>query len=83
LSEMAQKVLPTFSPKGSRHQTFLTRTCEVCDKTTTTDREWEHHLASRRHAKALYGKSKRERGEARRRERSVEQRDLVDTPVKD
>jgi tRNA dimethylallyltransferase len=84
LSEMAHKVLPTFSLKGSRHQTFLARTCKVCDKTTTTDREWERHLASRRHAKALYGKSKRERGEARRQEqRSVEQRDLVDNLVKD
>jgi tRNA dimethylallyltransferase len=84
LSEMAHKVLPTFSPKGSRHQTFLARTCKVCDKTTTTDNEWERHLASRRHAKALYGKSKRERGEARRQEqRSAEKRDLVDNLIKD
>jgi tRNA dimethylallyltransferase len=84
LSEMAHKVLPTFSLKGSRHQTFLARTCKVCDKTTTTDREWERHLASRRHAKALYGKSKRERGEARRQEqRSAEKQDLVDNLLKD
>jgi tRNA dimethylallyltransferase len=84
LSEMAHKVLPTFSLKGSRHQTFLARTCKVCDKTTTTDSEWERHLASRRHAKALYGKSKRERGEARRQEqRSAEKRDLVDNLIKD
>ena len=84
LSEMARKVLPTFSLKGSRHQTFLARTCKVCDKTTTTDREWERHLASRRHAKALYGKSKRERGEARRQEqRSAEKQDLVDNLLKD
>jgi tRNA dimethylallyltransferase len=83
LSEMAHKVLPTFSLKGSRHQTFLARTCDVCDKTATTDREWERHLASRRHAKALYGKSKRERGEARRQEQpSVEQRDLADNLIK-
>lgn len=84
LSEMAHKVLPAFSLKGSRHQTFLARTCEVCDKTATTDSEWERHLASRRHAKALYGKSKRERGEARRQEqRSAEKRDLVDNLIKD
>jgi tRNA dimethylallyltransferase len=84
LSDIARKVLPTFSLKGSRHQTFLARTCKVCDKTTTTDREWERHLASRRHAKALYGKSKRERGEARRQEqRSAEKQDLVDNLIKD
>lgn len=84
LSDMARKVLPTFSLKGSRHQSFLARTCKVCDKTTTTDREWERHLASRRHAKALYGKSKRERGEARRQEqRSAEKQDLVDNLLKD
>jgi tRNA dimethylallyltransferase len=75
LSELAGKVLPKFSFKGSRHQTFLARTCDVCNKTMTTDLAWERHLTSRRHSKAVYGKSKRDRGDARRQEmlRSAEQ----------
>jgi tRNA dimethylallyltransferase len=83
LSDMAEKVLPNFSLKGSRHQTFLARTCEVCNKTMTTDLDWERHLASRRHSKALYGKSKRDQGDARCQEvqRPVGQGFLVDHAV--
>ena len=85
LSEMAEKVLPTISLNDSRHQTFLARTCEVCNKTAATDLEWQRHLASRRHSKALYGKSKRDQEEARRQEvqRSAEQRELIDHLVED
>jgi tRNA dimethylallyltransferase len=85
LSELAERVLPKFSLEGSRQQTFLARTCEVCNKTMTTDLAWERHLASRRHSKALHSKSKRDRGHARRQEvlRSAEQRDLIDHLVEE
>jgi tRNA dimethylallyltransferase len=81
LSELAAKVLPKLSLKESRHQTFMARTCEVCHKTMTTDLAWECHLASRRHSKALYSKSKREQAAARPQEvrRSTGIGDLVDT----
>ena len=79
LSKVAEKVLPTTSLDGNRHQTFLARTCEVCNKTTATDLDWQRHLASRKHSKALYGKAKRDRGEARRQQvqRSAEEGKLV------
>lgn len=64
LSELAEKVLSKLALKETSHQTFLARTCDVCNKTMTTDLAWERHLASRRHSKALYGKSKRERDDA-------------------
>lgn len=64
LSEMAQNVLPNFSLDSNRHQTFLARTCEVCNKTMTTDLEWERHIASRRHRKALSGRARRQQAEA-------------------
>ena len=85
LSELAEKVLPTVSLDGSRHQTFLARTCEVCNKTTATDLEWQRHLASRRHSKALYGKAKRERGEVRLQEvqGAAEQPESIDDLKKD
>ena len=81
LSKLAQTSLLRTSPNGSRHQTFLSRTCEVCNKTMITDLEWELHLKSNRHKKALYGKTKRERGEARRKELGIEDRALADLEV--
>ena len=85
LSEVAATVLRTTSVDGNRHQTFLARTCEVCNKTTATDLDWQRHLASRKHSKALYGKAKRERGEARRQQiqSCAEERELVDDGGRD
>ena len=78
LSELAQTSLLKTSPNGSRHQIFLSRTCEVCNKTMVTDLEWKLHLTSNRHKKVLYGKTKRERGEARRKELGIQDRPATD-----
>jgi tRNA dimethylallyltransferase len=79
LSGFAEKILPKFPLKESRHQTFMARTCEVCHKTMTTDLAWESHLTSRRHHKALDGKLKREKAAAGPQDgrRSTETEDLA------
>lgn len=41
------------------------RVCGFCNVSTTTQREWDIHVSSRRHAKCIKGREKRARDEAR------------------
>ncbi|KAK5193019.1 tRNA dimethylallyltransferase, mitochondrial [Exophiala xenobiotica] len=58
LSELAAKMLSADEqPPGTNR---VARTCDTCDKTLMTDKEWHGHLASRGHKKAVAAQRKRE-----------------------
>ena len=61
LSTLAEECLPELGDDLNQRQAFSARTCEVCNKVMMTEGEWQRHLASNRHKKALFGTSKRER----------------------
>jgi tRNA dimethylallyltransferase len=66
LSEAAKEFLV---PKGEdlshTRELWFRRTCESCDVTAVTAKDWEKHVCSKRHRKMLAGISKRQGFESR------------------
>ena len=60
LSPLAYDVLPKAGEE--RRQTIELRKCDLCDKILMTEGEWEGHLTSRRHKKAMVASGMRGRG---------------------
>jgi tRNA dimethylallyltransferase len=62
LSEVAKEML---SPKrddiSQRRDLWLRRTCDVCGVTSVTLADWENHMKSRGHQKAIASNARRER----------------------
>ncbi|KEF61114.1 uncharacterized protein A1O9_02679 [Exophiala aquamarina CBS 119918] len=57
LSPFAKQILETLHGDKNGSQR-LARTCEVCQKTLMTDKEWQGHLSSRGHKKVLASQRK-------------------------
>lgn len=61
LSDVAKEML---SPKrddiSQRRDLWLRRTCDICGVTSVTAADWEKHIKSRRHHKAMTSKVKKE-----------------------
>jgi tRNA dimethylallyltransferase len=74
LSEAAAELL---RPKGAdlsrRRDLWVRRTCEVCGVVAVTGNEWEMHVKSRGHRRAMKGREKREMRRERGRKESVEE----------
>ncbi|KAK1825886.1 IPP transferase-domain-containing protein [Podospora conica] len=49
VSETAREVLTSTVERSNRQQTPCNKTCELCDKTFVTEREWQEHINSNRH----------------------------------
>ncbi|KIX09101.1 tRNA dimethylallyltransferase [Rhinocladiella mackenziei CBS 650.93] len=59
LSDLAARVLSEIGERGIETDRQA-RTCETCDKTLMTEKEWQVHLSSRGHKKAVAARRKRE-----------------------
>jgi len=59
LSELAAKMLSA-ADEQNLGSDRVARTCNTCDKTLMTEKEWNGHLASRGHKKAVAAQRKRE-----------------------
>ena len=63
LSEVAKEMLiPKRDDISQRRDLWLRRTCDVCGVTSVTAAEWEKHIKSRGHYKAMASNAKREQG---------------------
>jgi tRNA dimethylallyltransferase len=58
LSAFAQTILSATDTSRKYQEYIQARICEVCDKTLMTEKEWQGHLTSRGHRKALQGQHK-------------------------
>ncbi|KAK0751941.1 IPP transferase-domain-containing protein [Schizothecium vesticola] len=57
VSETAREVLTSTVERSSHQETPCNKTCDLCDKTFVTEKEWQKHLKSNRHQKsARYAK---------------------------
>lgn len=59
MSELAKQNFDKILAQGDQLSYRVARYCEVCDKTTMTEKEWAGHLASRSHKKVLQSKKRR------------------------
>ena len=62
LSDVAKEMLtPKRDDISQRRDLWLRRTCDVCGVTSVTAADWEEHIKSRGHHKAIASNAKRER----------------------
>lgn len=53
VSETAREVLTSTVERSSHQETPCNKTCDLCDKTFLTEKEWQKHLKSNRHQKSV------------------------------
>ena len=58
LSDLARQMFTKIRDESPHRSMRVKRWCEVCDRTLMTDKEWETHMASRSHNKAVQGRKK-------------------------
>lgn len=61
LSPLAQKTFGKIHDPNPDRSTRVKRHCDVCDRTTMTEYEWQEHMAGRGHKRAVQGRKKYEK----------------------
>ena len=58
LSELAKNTFAAIAGESCRQSMRVRSHCDVCDRTLMTDKEWQNHLSSRGHKRAVQGRRK-------------------------
>lgn len=80
LSSLANTVLASSRQRSVKGQR-LVRECSICQKVMMTEHEWEVHLTSTGHKRAIQGKRRRAENESRRRAAAAARQEAVDKGV--